>query len=76
MSYHKKVIEVALPLDAINKESVREKSIRQEHPSTLHLWWARRSMGTCKVLLLAQRVDDDLAGQFVFNRSKVGGKLP
>ena len=42
MSAHcKKLIEVALPLDAINKASAREKSIRHGHPSTLHLWWAR-----------------------------------
>jgi putative DNA methylase len=38
----KKLIEVALPLEAINKASAREKSIRHGHPSTLHLWWARR----------------------------------
>lgn len=38
--YHKKLIEVALPLEAINKEAAREKSIRHGHPSTLHLWWA------------------------------------
>ena len=42
MNYKKKLIEVALPLDAINKASAREKSIRHGHPSTLHLWWARR----------------------------------
>ena len=40
----KKLIEVALPLDAINKASAREKSIRHGHPSTLHLWWARRPL--------------------------------
>ena len=40
MAYCKKLIEVALPLDAINRESAREKSIRHGHPSTLHLWWA------------------------------------
>ena len=40
----KKLIEVALPLDAINRASAREKSIRQGHPSTLHLWWARRPL--------------------------------
>jgi putative DNA methylase len=39
---HKKLIEVALPLEAINKEAAREKSIRHGRPSTLHLWWARR----------------------------------
>ena len=42
----KKLIEVALPLDAINKASKREKSIRHGHPSTLHLWWARRPLAT------------------------------
>ena len=42
MVNRKKLIEVALPLEAINKESAREKSIRHGHPSTLHLWWARR----------------------------------
>ena len=40
----RKLIEVALPLEAINRESAREKSIRQGHPSTLHLWWARRPL--------------------------------
>jgi putative DNA methylase len=44
MTYKKKLIEVALPLDAINKASAREKSIRHGHPSTLHLWWARRPL--------------------------------
>jgi len=42
--YRKKLIEVALPLEAINKASAREKSIRHGHPSTLHLWWARRPL--------------------------------
>ena len=42
--YKRKLIEVALPLEAINKESAREKSIRHGHPSTLHLWLARRSV--------------------------------
>ena len=41
----KKLIEVALPLEAINKEAAREKSIRHGHPSTLHLWWALRGGG-------------------------------
>jgi len=44
MSYRKKLIEVALPLGAINAESAREKSIHHGHPSTLHLWWARRPL--------------------------------
>src|SRR2546421_12978808 len=56
--YRKKLIEVALPLDAINKESAREKSIRHGHPSTLHLWWARRPLAACRAVLFAQMVDD------------------
>ncbi len=57
-TYRKKLIEVALPLDAINKESAREKSIRHGHPSTLHLWWARRPLAACRAVLFAQMVDD------------------
>src|SRR5438552_12837503 len=56
--YRKKLIEVALLLEAINKESAREKSIRHGHPSTLHLWWARRPLATCRAVLFAQMVDD------------------
>ncbi len=58
MTYHKKLIEVALPLEAINKESAREKSIRHGHPSTLHLWWSRKPLATCRAVLFAQLVDD------------------
>jgi putative DNA methylase len=57
----KKLIEVALPLEAINKESAREKSIRHGHPSTLHLWWARRPLATCRAVLFASLVDDPSA---------------
>jgi putative DNA methylase len=57
-SYKKKLIEVALPLEAINKEAAREKSIRHGHPSTLHLWWARRPLAACRAVLFAQMVDD------------------
>jgi len=49
---------VALPLDAINAASVKEKSIRQGHPSTLHLWWARRPLATARAVIFAQMVDD------------------
>jgi putative DNA methylase len=56
-----KLIEVALPLDVINKEAAREKSIRQGHPSTLHLWWARRPLAACRAVLFAQLVDDPSA---------------
>jgi len=54
----KKLIEVALPLDDINVASVREKSIRQGHPSTLHLWWARRPLATARAVIFAQMVND------------------
>jgi len=54
----KKLIEVALPLKKINEESAREKSIRHGHPSTLHLWWARRPLAACRAVLFAQLVDD------------------
>lgn len=54
----KKLIEVALPLEKINQESSREKSIRQGHPSTLHLWWARRPLAAARAVLWASIVDD------------------
>ena len=54
----KKLIEVAIPLEAINVASAREKSIRHGHPSTLHLWWARRPLAACRAVLFAQLVDD------------------
>ena len=56
--YKKKLIEVAIPLEAINAASGREKSIRHGHPSTLHLWWARRPLAACRAVLFAQLVDD------------------
>lgn len=58
MKSHKKLIEVALPLEAINKASAREKSIRHGHPSTLHLWWARRPLAAARSVIFAQMVDD------------------
>ena len=61
MTYKRKLIEVALPLEAINRESAREKSIRHGHPSTLHLWWARRPLAACRAVLFAQLVDDPSA---------------
>jgi putative DNA methylase len=54
----KKLIEVALPLDAINTASAREKSIRHGHPSTLHLWWARRPLAAARAVIFSQMVDD------------------
>ena len=61
MTYRKKLIEVALPLKAINEASVREKSIRHGHPSTLHLWWSRKPLATCRAVLFASLVDDPSA---------------
>ena len=57
----RKLIEVAIPLQAINVASAREKSIRHGHPSTLHLWWARRPLAACRAVLFAQLVDDPSA---------------
>lgn len=54
----KKLIEVALPLDAINAAAVREKSIRHGHPSTLHLWWARRPLAAARAVIFGQMVND------------------
>src|SRR5690554_4349463 len=58
MTMKKKLSEVALPLEAINAASSREKSIRHGHPSTLHLWWARRPLAACRAVLFASLVDD------------------
>lgn len=65
-TYRKKLIEVALPLDAINEASAREKSIRQGHPSTLHLWWARRPLAAARAVLFGQLVDDPSAWPALF----------
>lgn len=55
---NKKLIEVALPLEKINSESAREKSIRHGHPSTLHLWWARRPLAAARAVIWSSLVDD------------------
>ncbi len=74
MKYAKKLIEVALPLDAINKASVREKSIRHGHPSTLHLWWARRPLAAARAVIFAQMVDDPSAHPDLFPTGKAQEK--
>jgi adenine-specific DNA methylase len=66
----KKLIEVALPLDAINKASAREKSIRHGHPSTLHLWWALRPLTAARAVIFAQMVDDPSAHPDLFKTEK------
>ncbi len=71
MTYKKKLIEVAIPLEAINKASAREKSIRHGHPSTLHLWWARRPLAACRAVLFAQLVDDPSSHPETFTTPEV-----
>ncbi|KUL30584.1 DUF1156 domain-containing protein [Chlorobium limicola] len=70
MTYKKKLIEVALPLEAINVASAREKSIRHGHPSTLHLWWARRPLAAARAVIFAQMVDDPSAHSDLFPTEK------
>lgn len=64
------MIEVALPLVAINKASAREKSIRHGHPSTLHLWWARRPLAAARAVIFAQMVDDPSSHPELFPTEK------
>ena len=70
MTPQKKLIEVALPLEAINVASAREKSIRHGHPSTLHLWWARRPLAAARAVIFAQMVDDPSAHPDLFPTEK------
>ena len=58
MTYRKKLIEHSMPIEAINTESAREKSIRHGHISTLHLYWARRPLASCRAVLFGMLVDD------------------
>jgi putative DNA methylase len=74
MKSRKKLIEVALPLEAINKASAREKSIRHGHPSTLHLWWARRPLAAARAVIFAQMVDDPSANPDLFPTEKAQEK--
>jgi putative DNA methylase len=70
----RKLIEIALPLGPINKASVREKSIRQGHPSTLHLWWARRPLAAARAVIFAQMVDDPSSHPDIFRTEKAQDK--
>jgi putative DNA methylase len=70
----KKLIEVALPLEAINRASAREKSIRHGHPSTLHLWWARRPLAAARAVIFAQMVDDPSSHPDLFPTEKTQEK--
>jgi putative DNA methylase len=73
----KKLIEVAIPLEAINAASAREKSIRQGHPSTLHLWWSRKPTATAKGVLFCQMVDDpsDVPEEFPTEESQENERI-
>lgn len=73
MDYRKKLIEVALPLEAINAASAREKSIRHGHPSTLHLWWARRPLAACRAVLFSTLVDDPSSDPMFAGREDLAG---
>jgi len=73
-AYRKKLIEVALPLELINIASVREKSIRHGHPSTLHLWWARRPLAAARAVIFAQMVDDPSSHSDIFRTEKAQEK--
>jgi putative DNA methylase len=69
----RKLIEVALPLDAINAAAAKEKSIRHGHPSTLHLWWARRPLAAARAVIFAQIVNDpgyQQGGGFKYGKNK------
>src|SRR5580692_5132117 len=69
----RKLIEVALPLDAINEAASREKSIRHGHPSTLHLWWARRPLAAARAVIFGQMVNDpgyQQGGGFKYGKNK------
>lgn len=70
----KKLIEVALPLDAINAASAREKSIRHGHPSNLHRWWARRPLAAARAMIFSQMVDDPSGHPDLFPTAKAQEK--
>ncbi len=70
----KKLIEVGLPLDAINKASGAEKSVRHGHPSTMHLWWSRKPLAVCRAVLFAQLVDDPSARPDLFPTQETQNK--
>lgn len=72
----KKLIEVALPLEKINAESAREKSIRHGHPSTLHLWWARRPLAAARAVIWSSLVDDPSSHPEVSDRGRPEQRTP
>src|SRR6202453_4524013 len=74
MKQRKKLIEVALPLDAINKASVRENYIYRGNPSAIHLWWAQRPLAAARAVIFAQMVDDPSANPDLFKTEKAQEK--
>ena len=75
-TYRKKLIEVAMPLDTINKASARKKSISHGHPSALHRWWARRPLADCRAVLFGQLVDDPPVWPDLFPHKRVRIAFP
>ena len=75
-AYRQKLIEVAMPLEAINKASARKKSISHGHPSALHRWWARRPLAACRAVLFGQLVDDPPAWPDLFPHKRVRIAFP
>lgn len=76
MSMRRKLIEVSLPLETINTESAREKSIRHGHPSTLHLWWARRPLAAARAVLFSQLVDDPSSDEDAYRDAAIAEGVP
>jgi adenine-specific DNA methylase len=76
MTQPKKLIEVAMPIKEISAESVRDKSTRHGHISTLHLWWARRPLPVCRAVVFASLVPDALGGNFIPCWSSKKGRAP
>src|SRR5438477_11256432 len=74
MSAHRKLIEVALPLEAINKASVRENYIYRGNPSALHKWWAQRPLAAARAVIFAQMVDDPSSYPDIFKAEKAQQK--
>src|SRR2546422_1805943 len=74
MTYRRKLIEVALPLEAINKASVRESYIYRGNPSSLHKWWAQRPLAAARAVIFAQMVDDPSAQPDLFPTEKAQAK--
>lgn len=70
----KKLIEFALPLEAISKNASREKSIRQGHPSTMHQWWSRKPLAACRAVLFASLVDDPSSNPDTFKTEEAQQK--